>query len=112
MALFIEPLPPIQTNQLVNSMQGGEKGMRRVEIGQLGRLDNSRYNEYINLVARGIQSELKQTKPFESLEAEAIVALMRTADLLDWRITEALKPFDVSPTQYNCLRILRGAGSS
>jgi DNA-binding MarR family transcriptional regulator len=60
-------------------------------------------------VARGIQAEIKQAKPFSSLEEEALLSLQRTADQLQWRISEALKPYRISPTQYNALRILRGA---
>ena len=36
--------------------------------------------------------------------------LQRTADELTRVFTEALKPVDLSPSQYNVLRILRGAG--
>jgi len=38
-----------------------------------------------------------------------MVALQRTASNLQWRLTEFLKPYGISPTQYNALRILRGA---
>ncbi len=38
------------------------------------------------------------------------VALARTADQLSWRGAEMLKQLGLSPTQYNALRILRGAG--
>jgi DNA-binding MarR family transcriptional regulator len=60
-------------------------------------------------VTTGIQAEIKQVKPFSSLEEEALLSLQRTADQLQWRIFELLKPHGVSPTQYNALRILRGA---
>jgi|SRR5207248_299973 len=60
-------------------------------------------------VTAGIQAEIKQVKPFSSLEEEALLSLQRTADQLQWRIFELLKPYGVSPTQYNALRILRGA---
>ena len=60
-------------------------------------------------MAKGIQAEIQQTKPFSSLEDEALVALQRTADRLHWRLTEMLKAHGLSPTQYNALRILRGA---
>jgi DNA-binding MarR family transcriptional regulator len=60
-------------------------------------------------VRTGIQAEIKQAKPFSSLEEEALLSLQRTADQLQWRIFELLKPYGVSPTQYNALRILRGA---
>lgn len=61
-------------------------------------------------MAKGIQAELKQTKPFSSLAEEAYIALMRTADQLHWKGAELMKQFEVSPTQFNALRILRGAG--
>jgi DNA-binding MarR family transcriptional regulator len=61
-------------------------------------------------MGKGIQAEIKQTKPFKSLEEEASVALMRTADQLAWRGAEMFKRNGLSPTQYNALRILRGAG--
>jgi Transcriptional regulators len=59
-----------------------------------------------------IQAEIKQTKPFPQIEQEAFVALQRTADLLIQEVTAVLKPFGISPTQYNVLRILRGAGEA
>lgn len=77
----------------------------------MGSLDNNRYNDYIHDVAKGVQSEIRQTKPFNNLEDEALVALQLTADRLHWRLSEMLKPHGLSPTQYNALRILRGAGS-
>ena len=56
-----------------------------------------------------LQSELKQRKPFASLEHEAFVSLARTAAVLDHQLAEALKPHGLTPTQYNALRILRGS---
>jgi len=61
-------------------------------------------------MGKGIQAEIKQTKPFRSLEEEVSVALLRTADQLAWRGTEMFKQYGLSSTQYNALRILRGAG--
>src|SRR5712691_1941661 len=60
-------------------------------------------------MGRGIQAEIKQAKPFSSLEEEALLSLQRTADQLQWHASELLKPYGISPTQYNALRILRGA---
>ncbi len=60
-------------------------------------------------MAKSIQAEIRQTKPFQSLEDEALVALYRTAERMQWRFSEMLKDHELSPTQYNALRILRGA---
>jgi len=57
-----------------------------------------------------LAAEIKQTKPFGSLEEEAILNLHRTASILVQMEQEALKPHGLSMTQYNALRILRGAG--
>jgi DNA-binding MarR family transcriptional regulator len=57
-----------------------------------------------------LQEELQQTKPFGRLAGEALVSVMRTAAVLDHALGEALKPHGITPTQYNVLRILRGAG--
>jgi DNA-binding MarR family transcriptional regulator len=43
------------------------------------------------------------------IEEEAFVSLLRTGDLLARRLEGVLKAAEVSPTQYNVLRILRGA---
>ena len=57
-----------------------------------------------------LRREIKQTKPFASLEEEAFLSLQRTADTLQRALSDVLKPWGLSPTQYNVLRILRGAG--
>lgn len=58
-----------------------------------------------------LQRELKQGRPFESPAHEAVLNLVRTADYLRRQITTALEPFDITPQQFNVLRILRGAGA-
>lgn len=58
-----------------------------------------------------LQDEIKQTRPFKSLEEEASLSIARTAALLEHAVAEALKPHGLTPTQYNALRILRGAGA-
>ncbi|MGZ5234215.1 MAG: hypothetical protein ACXWC3_29745, partial [Burkholderiales bacterium] len=60
--------------------------------------------------ARGLQAELKQKLPFTSREQEAYLALLRTADALQSSMESKLKEFGLTGTQYNVLRILRGAG--
>lgn len=44
------------------------------------------------------------------LEERAYLELLLTADRLAGKMAEWLKPHGLSPTQYNALRILRGAG--
>jgi DNA-binding MarR family transcriptional regulator len=58
-----------------------------------------------------LQAEIKQRRPFTSREEEALLNVLRTADTLTQRLAEALKPFGLTPSQYNVLRILRGAGA-
>jgi DNA-binding MarR family transcriptional regulator len=56
-----------------------------------------------------LQAELKQTRPFKTLEEEAHLSIQRTAALLEHAFENALKPHQITATQYNVLRILRGA---
>jgi DNA-binding MarR family transcriptional regulator len=60
-------------------------------------------------MSRGLQAELKQKIPFTSREAEAYLSLLRTADALQTQLEARLKEFGLTGTQYNALRILRGA---
>src|SRR6202795_4718192 len=62
-------------------------------------------------MARGLQAELKQKIPFTNPEQEAYLSLLHTADALQSRIEAKLKDFGLTGTQYNALRILRGAGA-
>ena len=59
-----------------------------------------------------LQREIKQTKPFGTLEEEAAVSLARTAALLQHAGEELLGRYGITQTQYNVLRILRGAGAN
>jgi DNA-binding MarR family transcriptional regulator len=63
-------------------------------------------------VAGRILKELQQTKPFRYLEEEVFLNIQRTADVMMQEVTDVLRPFGLSPTQYNILRILRGAGDT
>ncbi len=56
-----------------------------------------------------LQQEIQQAKPFRGPEHEAVLSIARTAALLEHNTAEALKPHGLTPTQYNVLRILRGA---
>lgn len=59
-----------------------------------------------------LKREIKQKKPFASVQEEVVLALMRTADLLAAPMNEVLRTADLSLSQYNVLRILRGAGQA
>ena len=53
--------------------------------------------------------ELRQRKPFASLAQEAHLNVGRTQAMLHEGLEQVLRPYNLSATQYNVLRILRGA---
>lgn len=57
-----------------------------------------------------LQDELKQNRPFVTLYEEAVLNIVRTASQLTYEAMEAFRPYGITTTQYNVLRILRGAG--
>ena len=57
-----------------------------------------------------LQQDLRQSKPFTSVQQEAYLSVVRTSSTLMDRVEDLLKPYGISATQYNVLRILRGAG--
>jgi len=57
-----------------------------------------------------LQQELKKKGPFESLEQEATLAILRTNDQLQIRFARLFREHGLTPSQYNVLRILRGEG--
>lgn len=59
---------------------------------------------------RTIRDEIRQTRPFDSLEQETMLSVLRTAAVLEHAFARLLEPFGITRTQYNVLRILRGAG--
>ena len=62
-------------------------------------------------MAPDLRSELRQTKAFPSLEEEAFLSIERTSAVLADAFEQMLKPYGITATQYNVLRILRGAGA-
>jgi len=60
--------------------------------------------------ASALQREIGQKRPFRSRGQEAVLGILRTADVVRRFLARVLEPYDVTPQQYNVLRILRGAG--
>jgi DNA-binding MarR family transcriptional regulator len=56
-----------------------------------------------------LREELKQNKPFHSLEQEALLSVVRTSAHLMDQFEIFLRPYNITATQYNVLRILRGS---
>lgn len=57
----------------------------------------------------GLKREIAQERPFSSDEEEALLNLLRTADCLERAFQHTSREWGVTSTQYNVLRILRGA---
>jgi DNA-binding MarR family transcriptional regulator len=57
----------------------------------------------------GLKLEIMQERPFASLEEEALLNLLRTSDCLNRAFHVNTRGWGVTSTQYNVLRILRGA---
>ena len=57
-----------------------------------------------------LQFDIKQSKPFTSLRLEVLPQLARTAAVLTHAWEQHLRRFGITLTQFNVLRILRGAG--
>lgn len=57
-----------------------------------------------------LQGELKKRKPFETLEEEALLNLLRTSDQIQNKLGKMFREFGITSSQYNVLRILRGEG--
>ncbi len=56
-----------------------------------------------------LKIEIKQKADFVSLEEEANLNVVRTAEHLGSKIADLFKRFGLTATQYNALRIFRGA---
>jgi DNA-binding MarR family transcriptional regulator len=60
---------------------------------------------------KSLQEELRQTRPFRSAEDELYLSLRLTSRIVEEPWDRHLrKTANISPSQYNILRILRGAG--
>jgi DNA-binding MarR family transcriptional regulator len=60
----------------------------------------------------GTLTEIQQTRPYRHVEEEVFLNVQRTADALMQELLDVLRPFGLSATQYNVLRILRSAGEN
>jgi DNA-binding MarR family transcriptional regulator len=60
-------------------------------------------------MAAAVRGEIRQSKPFRSIEEESLVALILTTDLVLRRLAEVIEPSGITHQQYNVLRILRGS---
>jgi DNA-binding MarR family transcriptional regulator len=60
------------------------------------------------MVEKPKSAKSNERKPGQR-EEEVFVSLLRTGDLLSRRVAGVLKAADISPAQYNVLRILRGS---
>jgi len=56
-----------------------------------------------------LKAEITQGPPFSSMEEEALLNLLRTSDRLERALQQKTRACGLSSTQYNVLRILRGA---
>ena len=62
------------------------------------------------MARRALRDELALTRGFPSLEEEVYIGLVRTTWQLDAQVHQAYRQGNLSPSQYNVLRILRGSG--
>lgn len=56
-----------------------------------------------------LRDEIHQRRPFATPQEEALLNVVRTGAVLQDAIELLLKPYGISGTQYNVLRILKGA---
>lgn len=66
-------------------------------------------NSISGVTVPDLKHEIAQQRPFSSLAEEALLNLMRTADCVGRTMQRAIKQWGITSTQYNVLRILRGA---
>jgi DNA-binding MarR family transcriptional regulator len=56
-----------------------------------------------------LKQEIEQERPFASIEEEVFLNLLRSSDYLNRAFQRRTRGYGVTSTQYNVLRILRGA---
>lgn len=58
-----------------------------------------------------LQEEIGKRQPFDSLQQEACLNLVRTCDRVEWIFQRLFRASGITGPQYNILRILRGNGN-
>lgn len=86
--------------------------MEPAGIHEKESLDTVCCNTYYSSMPTTLREELRQDKPFKSLREEALLSIARTEAVTREWIERVLAPHGLSMTQYNVLRILRGAGKN
>ena len=89
-------------------MAGGCGGLTRTDLVDV--LIIYCYCQSVSSDESSLQKEIKQSRPFRTKSQEALLSLLKTADLMRRIVTGVLEPYGVTMQQYNVLRILRGAG--
>jgi DNA-binding MarR family transcriptional regulator len=98
----------VATTILLKASEGVGAHVTPVRIGlPQCRVRPTRRREGFRLTS--LKSEIAQEAPFSSTEEEAILNVMRTSDCLEHAFQQRTRGFGLTPTQYNVLRILRGA---
>ena len=62
------------------------------------------------MASRKLQREIGKRQPFGTLQEEAMLNLLRTADQVQIHFTRLFREHGLTSSQYNVLRILRGEG--
>jgi len=75
-----------------------------------GHRDPVRIDQDLLDMSGKVAAEISQTKPFSCREEEVFLNLARSYEHLLQGLAELFRNYNLSTTQYNVLRILRGAG--
>jgi DNA-binding MarR family transcriptional regulator len=100
-----QPSAPLFSGLIFNHIARDPKQLLHLKV----LVDTTIVMQYIFYMVDGLAQEIKQTRKFTSLEGEAGLNILRTSEILYERLNATLKKLDLTFTQYNALRILRGA---
>lgn len=108
---------PLSNNPSSVASPAGLPGQSCVEGARSGNSRRalqcgSKFRENIlqGSVANKLKEEIRQNKPFAGLEQEALLNIRRTSGYVEHIMQQKLKDWKLTDSQYNVLRILRGAG--